>query len=197
MYPDGYARQYGKPEPQKALAAEIGRTKRSRDPMRSSTYVNDGRPPAPRASRRKRKDSVSESESDETRHTKALKLASTENTRHEVAASEMSSVTSESEDENDRTITLNVSAAADVLVNADPIFDACNKIIINGTQKILSPPGVNAACYVGCPWRSNSCFFDTPIEILHVTHYTLLFVCSGSELINSKFGPPPCPLTWL
>jgi hypothetical protein len=41
----GYARTYGKPEPQKALAAEIGRTKRSRDPAKSKKHTNDGRAP--------------------------------------------------------------------------------------------------------------------------------------------------------
>jgi hypothetical protein len=41
----GYQRTYGRPEPQKLLAAEIGRTKRSRDPAKSKKYANDGRAP--------------------------------------------------------------------------------------------------------------------------------------------------------
>ena len=41
----GYQRAYGRPEPQKLLTAEIGRTKRSRDPAKSKKYANDGRAP--------------------------------------------------------------------------------------------------------------------------------------------------------
>jgi hypothetical protein len=41
----GYPRTYGRPEPQKLIAAEIGRTKRSRDPARTKKHANDGRAP--------------------------------------------------------------------------------------------------------------------------------------------------------
>ena len=47
---DGHPIRYGAPEPWKAIAREIGRTKKSRAPGKrnqrsASRYKNDGRPP--------------------------------------------------------------------------------------------------------------------------------------------------------
>lgn len=148
---------YGDPEPQKALAAKIGRTKRSRDPANSKKHHNDGRPPdttAQLVATRKRKND------EPTTAAKRAKLITSLPSVPELTESDDSDSSTESEGHPVQKLLTNIASLT--------ITDVSTKIVINGASRIIAYPGPEAACYVSYDGGENSCWLDTSLELLFV-----------------------------
>lgn len=153
----GYPRVYGNPEPQKIIAAEIGRTKRSREPARAKKHSNDGRPP----------DTTAQLPENRKRKSAESVLITAKRAKPAISLPAIA----EGADSDDSAPPASAEPPArDILtgIQALSITDVSTKITINGTSRTLVHPGPDAAFYVSYPAGANACWLDVALEILHI-----------------------------
>ena len=140
------------------------------------TYKNDGRAPdtvkaLSRLTRRSKRKSSSDSQ------TGAAHLGELgENSKRQKSDMSLTvgaeSGAESSQAESEEPEPEQISSSSDDEVDGD--FPICRemgqvlKIDVNGTLRELGKPSGNAHCYIGLPWKNNSCAYDTSLEVLFI-----------------------------